>query len=66
MSNTKLSGDGISNLVDLLSTIDDDDELADGEEIIGMIVPDGSQIHMSPPPALDLSLVNPGSLSDLG
>ena len=49
-----------------MSTIDDDDELADGEEIIGMIVPDGSQIHMSPPPALDLSLVNPGSLSDLG
>ena len=32
--NTNLHGDGISNPVDLLSIIDEDDELADGQEMI--------------------------------
>ena len=48
-----------------MSIIDDGDELADGE-IIGMIVPDGFQLQMSPPPALDVSLVNRGILVRLG
>ena len=39
ITKTKLQGDGISNPVDLLPIIDDD-ELADGEGIIGMTVPD--------------------------
>ena len=52
--NTNLYGDGISNPVDLLPIIDDDDELADGE-IIGMTVPDGFQLQMSPPPTLDVA-----------
>ena len=47
---------GINDPVHLLSIIDDDDELADGE-IIGMAVPDGLQLQMPPPPALDVSLL---------
>ena len=62
--NTTLYGDGISNPVDLLS-IDDDHELADGE-IIGMTVPDGFQLQMSPPPALDVASEPGGYLCDLG
>ena len=64
MRNTKLQGDGISNPVDLLSIIIDTDELEDGE-IIGMTVPHGFQLQMSPP-ALDVSLVNRGVLVRLG
>ena len=63
--NTNLYGDGISNPVDLLPIIDDDDELADGE-IIGMTVPDGFQLQMSPPPALDVASEPGGYLCDLG
>ena len=47
---------GISDPVHLLFIIDDDDELADGE-VIGMAVPDGFQLQMPPPPALDVSLL---------
>ena len=64
--NTKLSGDGISNPADLLSIVDDDDELADGEEIVGMAVPNGSQLQISPSLALNVSLVNRGVLVRLG
>ena len=66
MRNTKLQGDGISNPVDLLTIIDGHDELADGEEIICIIVPIGFQIQMSPPSALDVSLKNPGILGRFG
>ena len=45
---------------------DDDDELADGEEIIGMAVPNGSQLQISPSLALNVSLVNRGVLVRLG
>ena len=44
-----------------MSIVDHDDELAHGEEIIDMAVPDGFQLQMSPPPALDVSLVNRGA-----
>ena len=64
--NTKLQGDGISNPVDLLYIIDNDDQPADGEEIIGKTAPDGFQLQISPPPALDVSLVNRGVLVRLG
>ena len=35
--------------------------MAHGEDIIDMTVPDGFQLQMSPPPALDVSLVNRGA-----
>ena len=49
-----------------MSKIDDGDELADVDEIIGMTVPDGFQLQMPPPPALDVSIVNRGVLVRLG
>ena len=49
-----------------MSIVDHDDELAHGEEIIDMAVPDGFQLQMSPPPALDVASEPGGYLCDLG
>ena len=46
----------ISNPVDLLSIIDDDDELADGE-MMSMTAPDGFQLHS------DVSSAGPGRVA---
>eukprot|EP00903_Cladosiphon_okamuranus_P018578 g17101.t1 len=42
--------------------LEDDDELAPGEEPLGMDIPDGFQLQRSPPSALDQSLVKRGVL----
>ena len=45
-----------------MSQLDDDDQLSHGEPLLGMDVPEGFRLQVSPPPALDQSLVKLGVL----
>ena len=50
-------GDDETDRQDPFSQLDDDDQLSDGETVLGADIPEGFRLHMSPPPALDQSLV---------
>ena len=51
---------------DPLATLDDDDELAPGEELRGMEIPIGFRLQISRPERLDDSLVGRGVLLRMG
>ena len=49
-----------------IATLDDDDELAPGEELRGMEIPIGFRLQISRPEGLDDSLVGRGVLLRMG
>ena len=55
-----------TNTQDPRSKLDDDDQLSHGETVLGMVIPEGFRLQLSPPPALDQSLVERGVLVRLG
>ena len=61
----KCSEDG-TNAQDPCSRLDDDDQLSHGETVLGMDIPEGFRVQLSPSPALDQSLVKRGVLLRLG
>ena len=57
-------GEDETDTQDPFSQLDDDGQLSDGEAVLGMDTPKGFRLQMSPPPALDQSLVNVWCLGD--
>ena len=59
-------GEDETDTQDPFSPLDHDDQLSDGETVLGMDIPEGFRLQMSPPPTLDQSLVKRGVLVRLG